>query len=447
MGQYQRKIGGPEFAAAVPERSVLEAPDPAPKAIATTEIDFRLWMGPEQPLRALTWASESAFVYMIADLIAASHGQLSNDSSGVMQAQFESPKQALVAARRIQTAALEFAACSPEKGCGAAILVRSVRAGTATRAIDLFRRGLTQSRRGQILVADEIRQSLGDIGGMEFQPVVFSPNSSLQADIPLCEFVWADAEQERASQALFANFSNQPNPEDSSSFRATVMVDAPFVSSATAPEDHRTELGSEVHRIRVDEAVFQPQRPSDNLLLDEEPSPLITRFRLILGAVAVVLVVGLISVLHQSPGVTKPARVQPATATDVSAAGDTAAPPRTIKEQPATPTPPGVPTTPVSTEQPIGTPPATPISAEKRAKSKVKARDGGPREMAPPVGDFGGLSVKDIPRLLQMARSDAGAGNYDRARTEYEDVLRMEPNNVEAREGLRKLSLIKSDEE
>lgn len=67
--------------------------------------------------------------------------------------------------------------------------------------------------------------------------------------------------------------------------------------------------------------------------------------------------------------------------------------------------------------------------------------------MAPPAGDFGGLSVKDIPRLLQMARSDAGAGNYDRARTEYEDVLRMEPNNVEAREGLRKLSLIKSDEE
>jgi hypothetical protein len=55
--------------------------------------------------------------------------------------------------------------------------------------------------------------------------------------------------------------------------------------------------------------------------------------------------------------------------------------------------------------------------------------------------DSGGLSQKDIPALLRMAQADAGAGSYDKARTEFQKILRLQPNNQDAKEGLRKLGL------
>ena len=51
------------------------------------------------------------------------------------------------------------------------------------------------------------------------------------------------------------------------------------------------------------------------------------------------------------------------------------------------------------------------------------------------------MTQKDIPRLLQWARSDAGNGRYEKAGQEYRVILQLEPNNPDAREGLRKLQL------
>jgi hypothetical protein len=57
------------------------------------------------------------------------------------------------------------------------------------------------------------------------------------------------------------------------------------------------------------------------------------------------------------------------------------------------------------------------------------------------VAEYEGFTVKQVPQLIRRADADAGAGNYDAAKHEYEIVLHMQPNNTAAKEGLQKLSL------
>ena len=51
------------------------------------------------------------------------------------------------------------------------------------------------------------------------------------------------------------------------------------------------------------------------------------------------------------------------------------------------------------------------------------------------------MTRKDIPRLFEWARSDAGNGNYAKAAQEYRVILEFEPSNPDAREGLRKIQV------
>lgn len=50
-----------------------------------------------------------------------------------------------------------------------------------------------------------------------------------------------------------------------------------------------------------------------------------------------------------------------------------------------------------------------------------------------------GFSRQDVPDLLRQADSYESRGEYRLARYEYRLVLRLEPNNLHAREGLRRL--------
>ena len=57
------------------------------------------------------------------------------------------------------------------------------------------------------------------------------------------------------------------------------------------------------------------------------------------------------------------------------------------------------------------------------------------------ASEYQGMSEKDIPLLLRKAEKDAGAGNYDDARREFDIVLHLDPGNAEAKQGMRKLEL------
>jgi hypothetical protein len=86
------------------------------------------------------------------------------------------------------------------------------------------------------------------------------------------------------------------------------------------------------------------------------------------------------------------------------------------------------------------TPPKT---TAKNKKDAVEA----PPEVDASLSEFGGLTQKDIPRLLDNAKRDAGDGNYDKARREYQAILKLQANNPDAKEGLRKLSIIQGDKD
>jgi serine/threonine protein kinase len=70
------------------------------------------------------------------------------------------------------------------------------------------------------------------------------------------------------------------------------------------------------------------------------------------------------------------------------------------------------------------------------ATSKLPARQRAPE----PTLTADGFSRQDIPDLLRQADSSTARGDYRLARYEYRLVLRLDRNNVQAREGLRRLA-------
>ena len=87
-------------------------------------------------------------------------------------------------------------------------------------------------------------------------------------------------------------------------------------------------------------------------------------------------------------------------------------------------------------------PSAPPNPGDQQAKAESPSAQPPPH---PPVAkrptEIDGLTAKDIPLLLRIAQNDAGAGRYDKARSEFNIVLRLDPGNAEAKLGLRKLDL------
>src|SRR3984957_8603786 len=103
MPQYKQKTDSSESAVANLDQS--------PEA---TDLVVRLW-NPERSGRtaSLSWNTESVLVYMIADLVSASQGRIAEELPTIMGAHFADSRQAIVAAKRIQTSMLEFLSCRP----------------------------------------------------------------------------------------------------------------------------------------------------------------------------------------------------------------------------------------------------------------------------------------------------------------------------------------------
>ena len=90
-------------------------------------------------------------------------------------------------------------------------------------------------------------------------------------------------------------------------------------------------------------------------------------------------------------------------------------------------------------QQPAAEQPSPPAEAKTPSKPTVPERPSHPTIVAK-VSEYEGFSEKDIPVLVRMAESDAGAGNYANARREYDIILHLDPNNAAAKQGSRKLS-------
>jgi hypothetical protein len=82
-------------------------------------------------------------------------------------------------------------------------------------------------------------------------------------------------------------------------------------------------------------------------------------------------------------------------------------------------------------------------STEKKDKDKAKAKkpEDTPIQGFEGNSTYDGMTQRDITRLLQWARSDAGNGNYAKAAQEYRVILQLQPYNSDAKEGLRKIQV------
>ena len=437
MAQYEQKTDSREFEIANPDRSAGSwGADPGADA---TDIAIRLW-GPEQSARSvpLSWNTDSVLVYMIADLVTASSGRVGEESSAVMAAHFDGSRQALVAARRIQTSIIEFVACRSGERSGAAILIYPPSASSpAGFSGEMALQALGQAKPGQILLAEYSSQQLHDLPGIEIRAVPALTMVPGEGQSGLTELIWTTPEQvARLQDCVGAELEAQS--DENRPLDATVIVTSPSRNA-------RPGLTNETTPPPISDSFQQSSNSSLTEELDESRErPLFPRTRVILGAVAVVLIGVLISLLQRPARVSKPPLVpqqEQTGATEHPVKQPPAVPEseaRTAQPEPATTKPQAK--APVASAHPR-------TSSQSPLDNRTKNKKENPEEEPQAYDDSGGVSQKDIPALLGMAQRDAGAGNYDKAKREYKKILSLQPGNQEAKDGLRRLDLIQQDQQ
>ena len=449
MPPYQQKTDSREF-----EVANAEHPSGAPvggSGAGGSEIALRLWVDEKG---ARTWKSDSVLVYMIADLVAASGGQVAEAEQAVMAAKFDNPGQALVAAKRIQTSILEFVACRPGERVGVAILIYQSRSSQLVPGQsgssdpsglsgELARMALEKARPGQILLTENVSQRVRNLPGAEFRAV-----DGLTGDGPtgLTELMWTTAERLAALQNAVGTDTEQAKKSefranDAPGVGATSIVQSPFARPGTSEQSGRpvrktgSDLGKDEPRTATKRAAGQEGFSEssggsfgEGLGEFEEPS-LFTRTRVIFGAVALVLVTAVILVLFRPTKASKPPLPLQA---EQSVGADS-------------PDKPPVAPTPASSQAAVAPePPQAKVPVARRpAKNLADAREGKKEnsEEPPQLEEYGGYFQKDIPYLLDMARNDAGKGDYVKAQKEYSTVLKLQPKNQEAKDGQHKVAL------
>jgi hypothetical protein len=473
MAGHPQKTDSKEFEVANLERRADQRPDPLSEDFRrddAVDITVRVW-GTDRPGERssvacpATWKTDSVFVYMIADLVSASRGSLAEELPHAMTAHFSNLAQALVAAKRIQTSILEFVACCPDQDFGAAIVIHPAVINYRTdssKEREFVQRALEQASSGQILLAESICSELRSLPGVEFrsvEPLVSVPGES-QAG--LAEFIWTDAERAPGLR-LSPDFSRGVSSplvsgeEDQPPMGATRIVDSPLRNLDKLPTgagelsvprsgefvlpdlwDRQGQQAGQVAATDAGRAVtteFEDASRGNSLLEELEPAkrPIVTRTRVLLGLAAVVVVGALVAVFNRAPR-----------ATNLSAPGQAPAGQTTGSRSDV-----AEPVAPVEGTKPPQIPPV--VDRKPQPVPKPPKSDGkGPVNPPPEVQkgqnqNVDGFFAKDIPRLLQMAQSAVGSGDYANAEREYTIILRLQPGNPDATQGLHKLSLIRDE--
>jgi cell division septation protein DedD len=427
MVPFEPKTDSKEFEIPNPERSPATGSRMA--ASAAADLTIRVWRRDGGGTAALTWQSESVLLYMIADLVAASHGRTAVEMPATMAAHFDNSLHALVAAKRIENAILEFLACRPGDYMGAAVLIHPpVAAG--------FSQGMAQSalrlaEPGQIILSEEVSQRFRDLPGIELRAVPALTTGGTE-HAGLVELIWTSPER-------LASLRNSANVVPTTSevgppVRATLIVNSPLATPRS-----NTVSGSE----RIDTASRRPSAAEgfknregafeEGLAEFEERRSFVTGSKMVVGAVVIVLVIVALVLFHPWSG----SNVQPKSQTNETPAGTA---PATTIDNPASSIPQPPPVVQPAPEQPVK-PQPPPAKPPAKNKDKAKKPEDTPIQGFEGNSTYDGMTQKDIPRLLQWARSDAGNGNYAKAAQEYRVILQLQPYNSDAKEGLRKIQV------
>ncbi len=335
---------------------------------------------------------------------------------------------------------------------------------------------LRQAKPGQILLAASVSERLRDLPGVVFRTVPALTTIAGDQQTELSEFVWTTPEQ-----IAFLQNSVGEEPElrtgDTPAVGATVLVDSPLALRGPANEapppsetaefvsgdERQADFGLLRNRAT---STHEFQTTTSGSLLDGlddfEKPPLFTRTRVLLGVVALVLVSALIAVLYRPARVSKPPLPSLQEQTGPIESHDKITPSITPRREAKAPLPPAeaskpgakTPSIELQVQKPAAKLPAVVAkpqatakpSADTRAK-KNNTQDGAEEPAVGAAEESGGLSQNDIPKLLEFANTDTGNGRYDKARLEYRKVLKLQPNNQEAKDGLRKLDRIQSDQQ
>jgi outer membrane biosynthesis protein TonB len=341
----------------------------------------------------------------MADLVTASGGQLVPESRQTLIARFDRQETAVGAARRLQRALQAFTESPETAGLAASMAVHrpgdQVRSGTASGVSDSL---WAYSAPGQILVSSTVYETLQFTPGLRFRGVSAQP---LSPDPAYQELLWTDAETLAAWQ----------NRVDTAA-RSLPMGDPHREAEIGAADAGPTQAGSP-----ADLAVVGQE---DEFQISTAGSPRRTRIWFAAGAVCLVLVAAIGVFVHVNARKTHEVPPQP---------GKT----QTIE-------PPPIPHPDNSTVPGKAPEKQQETAAEETKPKPVHSRvtPNGRKEThqtEPPVTDYEGFTNKQIPQLLRRAEEDAGAGNYDDAKREYGIVLKLQPGNSTAQEGLRKLGM------
>jgi hypothetical protein len=380
---------------------------------------MRIWglAGREGKSTEISWNTQSALVYMIADLVAGSDGVVLADSRAAMVAQFETPAKALNAAKQIQLAVLDFARHRPDGRYAAAIVIyaateRGPLKGPGSAGANAPGASLLQhAKPAQVLMTESAYETLREMPGLRFRPVTPTPGSD--SAVRGRELVWRTPEPASRSDEALPQ-ATQIFVQNSEPLPVKVL---PMPGSILQHPDGRTAT--------------IPDTAGDELQLDQPVdvrSPWLKRSLVAVGGVIVfAAALGLIVYPRKATVVEHPSQQeQPQPEPEKLPPAETA--PSNIA--------PAVNPAVINSEAPeSATPPVAEEPTPKPAKPQRIQRE---KPATKIVSDF---SARDIPFLLRKAEQDAGAGKYDAAQREYRIVLQLDPNNASAKQGLHRLEL------
>ena len=392
-----------------------------PDTAGLTNCSVRPWL---LPSRDMTWASRHAGICLMADVLTSSGGRLVSEPGTSLTAQFDRPERAVIAARRLQRAMHSFAQHPDTAGFAASIVIHKpedrVRMSRAVAVDDLL--WSTTAAPGQIILSESTHETLQFVPGFRFRPVPTENGGSAAA---YQELLWTDPGSLEAWRAQVAEASRMAPPLDHGG-----GLDAHSPEIKIPAEDSPVRIGEDRYHDEPDRHSSQPRSLGRD-----------ARFWIAGGVALVAIVATLGLLLRVKSSQTGVAPQEPKVEVGAQPPAPVQKPAEPSKPSQEKPTrtqnapaqrPADLPKPPVRTQ--TGTVPQEPPSALPATHKAVREPEAG-------LEEYEGFSSKQIPQLLRRAEEDAGAGNYDRAQQEYEIVLKLQPGNAAAKEGLYKLGL------